>query len=125
MKPIIDQIYNWQGFANGVGNWESSCRLRIFQPHPEQVVVVLTDDLDSEGTSITNCVEYLLPKLAKEFNVKPEIAIWVHYQPQNSEAAREVETSQVRLSIDSGGSIRPLWSFVEKAKVESWICSSL
>ncbi len=125
MTQLIDQEYVWHGFANGMGSWESSCRLRIFHPHPEQIVVVLSDDPKSEGTLIANCAEHLLPKIAREFGLDPKISVWVHHQPQHSEAAGDVETSQVSLSISNSGSIRPLWSFVEKAAVESWICSRL
>lgn len=125
MTQIVDRKYIWRGFANGTGDWESFCRLRIYQPHPEQIVVVLSDDPESEGTSIANCAEYLLPKIAREFGLDSKISAWVHHQPQHSEAAGDVETSQVSLSISNSGSVQPLWSFVKKAKVENWICSKL
>ena len=119
MGVTIDQRYVWQGFANDTGNWQSACRLRVFTPHPEQVFVVLSDGAgDGEGTSISNCAEHLLPRIAKEFNLNPAITVWLHHYQG---CGGEVTISQINLSISDQGRRMAHWEPVQKKKAEQWI----
>ncbi len=118
---IIDQIYVWQGFGDGMGGWRSSCRLRIFAPHPEQSVVVFADDPENDGTSIPNCVEHLMRRVVREFRLNPLETLWVHHSPQYDGAEGEIVTSQVSLSTDSDGRVQPIWKNLEHQVVEGWI----
>ena len=35
---LVDQTYHYQELGMGYGPWESHCRVRIFQPHPESTI---------------------------------------------------------------------------------------
>ena len=63
---VIDQEYHWEGFGDGIGQWLSKCRLRIFRPHPEQAIVLVSDLGRDTGTSITNCAEILATRIVQE-----------------------------------------------------------
>ena len=120
--PTVSQKYYWLGFADGRGNWQSSCQIRIFKLHPEQVFVVLEGSPDCEGTSVTNCVEHLLPKIAKEFALDPIITVWLHLEHGYD---KNPILSRVTLSIDPNGRRRACWAYVEMAQVEGWIGGKL
>jgi len=44
---------------------------RIFQPHPEQTIVIVSNAGGDSGTTITNCAEYLASQIVKEFAIDP------------------------------------------------------
>lgn len=116
---VIDQRYIWQGHANGVGTWESSCRLRIFKPHPEQVFVVLTNSImNDEGTTVCNCAENLLPKIAVEFALEPLITIWLYHCIYADEPS---SVSLITLTLGQDGRRQVNWSHVPQEQAESWI----
>lgn len=69
MPSIVDKTYRWTGFGNGLGNWASHCRIRIFRPHPEQIVVIASDLGEDSGTSITNCAEGLATLVVRDFGL--------------------------------------------------------
>ncbi len=73
-----DKNYRWQGYGDGFGNRHSHCRIRIFHAHPESVVVVVSDQGNDTGTSITNCVGQLatLAKIAQRAK-----NVQVHFKP--------------------------------------------
>ncbi len=77
MNKIHDSIIFWQGFGNGFGNWNSSCRVRIYQG--EKLIVLFSDlDLEGSGTSITNCIENICTLTANFFKLRNPIFI-EHY----------------------------------------------
>jgi hypothetical protein len=121
-RPTVDQTYRWRGYANGAGDWVSSCRLRIYTPHPEQVFVVLDGSPDNEGTTVTNCAEYLLPLLAKEFDLDPVITVWLHLE--HGYDSNPV-VSQMTLTLDSNCRRQVCWSDVPMSRVEVWLGGSL
>lgn len=74
--PFIDRIFTWKGWANGRGNWDSSCRIRIF--HDQEYAVIVASDLGRDsGTSITNCCEDLIPLVCQEYALDPSLVTWI------------------------------------------------
>lgn len=75
-----DEIFKWQGFANGFGKWESKCRLRLYE-HEGLDVVVATEIPENEGTSITNCAENLMGLVSAEFDMDMQKMVWIEHYP--------------------------------------------
>ncbi len=73
MRSAVEQTYTWKGFGDGFGEWESCCRLQIFEIHPELTVVIASDLGKDSGTSITNCAEQLAANVVKDFHLDPRL----------------------------------------------------
>jgi hypothetical protein len=74
----IDTVYQYKPY------WhfdQSRCRLRIYE-RQGSTVAVLTELADNDGMSVTNAIEWLLPQVAKQYEL-PSDTIWIeHYEPQ-------------------------------------------
>lgn len=90
----------------------SSCQVRVFCPHPEMTVVILSDS--GEGGSITNSIEYILLPLARQFKVNPHLATWIEHYPGHD---AETEFSQI-VPIINGNRVKVSWVPLIKADVE-------
>ncbi|BAZ18835.1 hypothetical protein NIES4071_107200 (plasmid) [Calothrix sp. NIES-4071] len=83
MHQIISTIYNWKGFGDGFGKWDSKCQLSIYDTKNNTIVVV--SDLGyGSGTSITNCAAQLCTLVVKDYNLNPEKLIWIEHYPKSS-----------------------------------------
>ena len=73
---MIDTLYHFKGF----GGCACVCRLRFFEAPTGETVIVATELLENEGTSITNMAEHLATQVCREFNIDPEQLLWIeHY----------------------------------------------
>lgn len=124
-KPTVDQIYYWKGFGDGLGQWESYCRLRIWQPHPEQTIVMLSDEGLDSGTSITNCVEYIAPKIAAEFELDPQTTDWIEHYPGYRQERSGVEFSRVHLQWREQTVVQVHWSPLSQQETECLVAQPL
>jgi hypothetical protein len=120
MSTLIDQTYYWQGHGNGVGLWQSKCRLRIFQPHPESTIVLVSDLGADCGTSITDCADHLASLIVTEFRLDPEALTWIEHLPDS-----ESEFSLVEFDWLGTIAISPRWSYLTPERVEALIGQSL
>ena len=124
----------------GNGGFASRCRVRLFTPPTEaresNYVVLLTDDHDSQGTSVTNAAETLAALVCRRWNVPPERARFVeHYDFRHLDGGHDdlgrVETfAQVEFRGAAAATLardlsptlgRPGWRHVDRRTVEVWI----
>lgn len=109
-----DRIYRWQGFGDGFGNWHSHCRVRIFHAHPESVVVVVSDQGNDTGTSITNCAGQLATLVVKEFHLNPELLTWIEHYPSS-----DVEFSRVEFDWSGMAASNPRWAYLTTEQAQA------
>lgn len=70
-------IYTWKGFGTDREQrkpniWDSFCHLIIAREHKTDASwIIMIDQGEDSGTSITNCAEYLVPRICEEFALKP------------------------------------------------------
>lgn len=74
---VVDQVYRYQEFGIGYDHWETHCRVRIFQPHPEATVVIVSDSGFNTGTSVTNFSQFLATLIINRFGLNPSLLIWI------------------------------------------------
>lgn len=117
---MIDEIFKWKGWANGFGNWISYCRIRIFQA--EKTVVIASDCGPESGTSITNCVEFLVPLVIKHYKLNPYSLIWIEHYPK---CTLEESFSEVLLQRRGNELCNPVWKVREKKEIEQLIGEKL
>ncbi|MDJ0599566.1 MAG: hypothetical protein QNJ37_12070 [Crocosphaera sp.] len=92
-KLTIDKIIIWKGFGyphQQNSNWDSKCRLRIWNTYPMAIVV---SDLNEPktGTSITNCSENLLTLVEFHFRIKKFFRFFEHYSYHNTSVEQKTE----------------------------------
>jgi hypothetical protein len=62
-RLIVDERYNYLGF----NNCASHCRVRVYTGETASPVVVVSECDDNEGTSVTNCAEFLYPGIIARY----------------------------------------------------------
>ena len=93
MSILIDkrhhyQIYNDYGTSRRSGN----CRLRIFH-HEDKNVVIVTNDEQTTGTSMTSHAEVLASEICMEYNIPRESLIWFENFPDYKDGISGTESS--------------------------------
>ncbi len=83
MANTVDQTYVWRGCGDRFGEWEFCCRLRIFDVHPELLIVIVSNLRCDNGTTITNCAEQLATNVVKDFNLDPRSLTWIEHLPDS------------------------------------------
>ncbi|MBM0745706.1 hypothetical protein JOY44_30285 (plasmid) [Phormidium sp. CLA17] len=79
---VVDQTYRYREFGIGYGPWETLCRVRIFQPHPESTVVIVSDSSLLTGTSVANFSQSLATLIVNHFSLNPSLVLWIE-QPSD------------------------------------------
>ena len=114
----IDEIFKWTGFGNGFGQWDSWCHLKIYEK--DQTIVAIATDCGSDaGTSITNCVEFLVPLVAQNYNLDLYRTIWIEHYPSDSFLGESF--SEVLLQRKKDQLAEPIWKPRSKEEVEQLI----
>lgn len=120
MPSLIDQNYTWKGFGNGFGKWDSCCRIRIFHPHPEQVVVLASDLGIDAGTSITNCADGLATLVVGDFDLDPVLVLWVEHYPYLRQVDPPAEFSRVQFDWIGCQATYPRWAPISRQEAEAF-----
>ncbi|MBW4465606.1 MAG: hypothetical protein KME07_09225 [Pegethrix bostrychoides GSE-TBD4-15B] len=120
---LVDRNYRWDGFGGVYSIHPSQCRLRIYQPHPEQTVVVFSS-LDPLNP-VKDCIEPLIEKVLAEFTLDPSITSWVNHLPVYSELRGTVEIEQAFIHSYRNRITRVTWQEVDREQVEGWISDYL
>jgi hypothetical protein len=120
---LVDRNYCWDGFRNGYSVHPGQCRLRIYQPHPEQVIVLFSS-LDPVNP-VKDCIEPLIEKVLTEFTLDPTIASWVNHLPVYSDASGTVETEQAFIHSHHNRITGVTWQEIDREQVEGWISDYL
>ncbi len=115
----------------------SGCRVRLFLPAEDSghdtYIVILTDDQNAHGTSITNAGDVIAGQVCRRFNLPPERAVFIeHYDfrhlPPSHDNLRQTEdffvvafsrATAAALAGDLSPSLgRPSWRPTDKQSVE-------
>lgn len=84
----IDDIFEWKGWGNGFGSWDSKCRVRVYHNQDGEIdreVAVITELKDNKGTSITNCIEFLTVLLVNKYELTlNKLTIVEHYEAEHA-----------------------------------------
>lgn len=80
----IDQVYSCKLPGQVFGVWNFRGQLRIYEPHPEQQTILISNFLLENGWFVPFQVECLATLIVKEFHLNPEIVVFVeHYSKKH------------------------------------------
>ncbi len=139
-----DRIYEWKGFGDGFGKWDSKCRIRIYENDDAQIVVA-TELSDNTGTSITNCCEIIAGKILADFGLDFRKFVWIEHNvsqdidrgiyEKKSQAdfetfdllgfEIEARPNPLTPNIPKARFVKPQWKRIKKEHVESLIGEAL
>lgn len=119
MPSMVDETYTWRGFGNGFGKWDSRCRIRVFRPHPEQIVVIASDLGEDSGTSITNCAEGLANLVVRDFALDPDLLLWIEHYPYYRQEDPKAEFSRVQFAWSGCQATKARWSPISRQEAEA------
>ncbi|MGG6263241.1 hypothetical protein [Leptolyngbya sp. AN10] len=119
--PDIDTTFTWKG--NGqCGNWKSYCRLRIFRPHPEQTVVIVSAIKGDTGTSITNSAPKLAELVCQQYGIAPATLMWIEQYPYYRGTPEfAAEFSQVILTWQENRVLHHTWQTIGRQEIEQCV----
>lgn len=113
----VDQVFSWTGGCDGRGRWQSQCWLRIYHPHPEATVVIVSD-IPNAGTSITNAAARLAKLVVKEFRISPKEMVWIEQYPHwRNSSTPAAEFSLVSFDWLKDDPTKPTWACINIEKV--------
>lgn len=133
----IDEIMTWKGFGNGFGNWDSKCRIRIFEKKDYDVVIA-TELHDNAGTDIKNCIENVAMMAISKYDLEMKRFIFIEHYPEirsmplgfhqkQSFSSLDFQMQVKKNILDPTGKTQtamltsPTWKPLKKAHVESLI----
>ncbi len=61
----------------GISGCQSVCRLEIWGADTATPVVLVTERLDNDGTSVTNWAEHLAEQVCREYRLDPTLLWWL------------------------------------------------
>ena len=112
---MIDTVFHWQGFGDGFGEWESKCRLRIYET-AQQAVVIATEFPDNPGTSVTNAAKQIATLVVQQYELNSQSLVWIeHYPPEGD---LEGGFDLVEFTWKGRHSHAPRWRRLSKEDVE-------
>lgn len=118
MAAKIDETYYWLGNGSPGSRGDSSCRVRVWWPHPEQPVVLLSDS--GQGASLTNSVEYILPGIAAWYGLQVQGPIWVEHYPEHKGDKDGIEFSRVHAQGDRAP-LNVSWEYMKPEDVQQLV----
>lgn len=119
MPSLVDENYTWKGFGNGVGKWDSCCRIRIFHPHPEQQVAIASDLGQDTATSITNCADSLATLIVRDFTLDPILLLWIEHYPYLRQEDPLAEFSRVQFDWNGRVASYSRWAHISLQEAEA------
>ena len=69
---LVDQKYSWIGYGNGIGNWFSSCRLRIYEQGKHKIVLYSNKESPLDK-ALSNGIEHLSTLITRDFVLEPSV----------------------------------------------------
>lgn len=120
--PSFDSSFSYWGFLNT----PSRCRVRVFEPHNQPLVVLATELPDNPGTSITNFAEQLATQVGQLLAAPLETLVWIEHYPERGTKPHERESfSLVSFTRTPHGLSQPRWRHLDRAEVEAIIGGEL
>ena len=124
-----DITFKWQGLGDGLGKWESKCRIRHYQNEEGQEIVIATELQENTGTSITNACEHLAMMVVEYLNIDITRLVWIEHYPYtiSFEAVKfTLVTNPGTLAGQTVATLlNPSWKRLRKEHVESLIGEAL
>lgn len=122
-NPKIDELFHWKK-REGIPGAAGCCRIRIYCnntniPDSDRWIIIGSEVKESQGQSITNCVEYLFGKVCKFYGIKPEETTWIEHYNQDSYEDRDREEEYSLVTLSPGA--RPCWKYLRSDDVEALI----
>jgi hypothetical protein len=78
VKKTHDYIHHYRGYWSEGGE----CRIRIYQEDGQAPLVVCSQLLDNENTSVTNMAEYLAAEIVQHYPLSTPV-VWVEHYPEH------------------------------------------
>ena len=78
VKKTYDYIHHYRGYWSDGGK----CRIRIYREDTQSPVVICSQLLDNDNTSVTNMAEYLAGEVIEE-HALPTPLVWVEHYPEH------------------------------------------
>jgi hypothetical protein len=78
VKKNHDHVYHYRGYWSDGGK----CRIRIYRQEGRESVVICSQLLDNDNTSVTNMAEYLAAEVPRD-NELPTPLVWVEHYPEH------------------------------------------
>ena len=75
MKKTHDYMHHYRGYWSDGGK----CRIRIYQEDGRTPMVICSQPLDNDNTSVTNMAEYLVAEVIREHRLPTPLAWVEHY----------------------------------------------
>lgn len=87
---------------SGIDGCQSVCQLEIWQQRNRIPVVLVTERLDNEGTSITNWAEHLAAQVCRDYEIDPAQSVWLecYERDGDDEVVRELSPRTMRSDFD-------------------------
>ncbi|MBD2180612.1 hypothetical protein H6S82_05490 [Planktothrix sp. FACHB-1355] len=118
----------------GYYNCESYCRVRIYSPS-EQTIVIVSESETNSGTSVTNMAEGIATLVAYHYELDVKKTIWIeHYPEQNNGRSSLFLESFSLVEFDWGchypfpyqreiqpiklKASNPQWTYIDKTEVQ-------
>jgi hypothetical protein len=73
-----DYIHHYRGYWSDGGK----CRIKIYRQEGRESVVICSQLLDNDNTSVTNMAEYLAAEIIEE-HALPTPLVWVEHYPEH------------------------------------------
>jgi hypothetical protein len=111
----------------GVGDCDSKCHIRIFEGAGRDsgmVVVIATQIMEDEGTSITNWAERLATEIAAREGISPNGLIWIEQYPEEKgryDVESEEHYQRVVFKSDRGAFTDSEFYTLDRGDVEAMI----
>lgn len=118
MPTLIDRTFTWQGTNH---RWKQQllwCRVRIFRPHPEVQVVIVSEPQSSTGFSISVYAELLATAITAQFDLDPTLLLWIEHYPGGMPEYPDEEFDAVRFQWLGRKAWRPRWTATTRQSVE-------
>lgn len=124
----------YYGYA-GISGCQSVCRLEIWAARGIAPVVLVTERLDNDGTSVTNWAEHLAEQVCRDYELDPAKMWWLEcYEREDdgddyhnlSERTRRSEFDAVHFQHGPGARLHsPRWLPFGLAKAEQLVGEAL
>ena len=106
---VREEKYNYPGYHRS----SSYCKLELYKRSDGMYIAVCTELADNPGTSVTNQCEVLATQIIKQYNLHPEVLLFVeHYDEGSYHGGTEKDRSYTRVDFfewENGEAKRPLW----------------
>lgn len=123
-----DDLFEWQGFGNGFGKWESMCRIRVYE-HEERQIIVATELPENTGTSITNAAENLAILVINKYELDLKRVVWIEHYSKIKHQDESFDIVSFKMAPGPANPLNPrelrmaladpAWKRIKKAHVES------